>query len=403
MIRRAADAVDVAGDPKLSAVADPPHRRRHSTGRSWLVGAVAAAAAALVVVAVVGGRAPTTAVVVDPPADSGPTSHQPRTRDPEGSRESDPVEAPEGDPQQRNAALAAALAETEIPRITLISETADYSNPWKPPTVRFELPEDWQGNTEFTEGGPVGDRFYRLWAADGAHDMGRFVVVGAGPVAPPAASESIQAQDGTTWEVGALDVGVEVVVAVSQPIDGRGVVVFGGFSRDEWEHALRTAPSAYGAVQPGELPPDVIRAAWGGPGYPPTMSGLASSNERGPWNWLVTTAYIDSGPRWAELIGDRVNERLAGQVAPPGLGRIGELTRCEWQGDLSVCVALGWRTDYVNGDTSAHAELSAWRDGLRMDATVTIAGDGESVTARQVQDSFDLLGASIVAARIPVP
>lgn len=404
MIHRAADAVDVVGEPKSSAVADTPHRRRRSTGRSWLVGAVVAAAAALFLVAYVGGRASTTAVVVDQPADSGPTSQQPSTRDPDGSRESDPVEGTEGDPQKRNAALAAALAETEIPRVTLTAETADYSDPWKPPTVRFELPEDWQGNREFTEGGPVGNSsFFRLWAVDAAHDMGRFVVVGGGPVTPPAGSESIQAQDGTTWEVSALDVGVEVVVAVSQPTDGRGVIVFGGFSRDEWQHALRTAPTAYGAMQPGELPPDVIRVTWGGPGQSPTMPGLGNSNERGPWNWLVTTAYTDRGPRWAELLGDRVNERLVGEVLPPGLGRIGELTRCEWQGDVNVCAAVEWRTDYVNADPSALAELSAWRDGLRMDATVTIAGDGESVTAQGVQDAFDLLGASIVAARIPVP
>lgn len=403
MVRRAADAVEVPDAPLSSAMTGDRSRRSHPPGRTLAVGVLVVAAAAVVAVAFVGIRGSNTAVEVETPAEDGAAPNQPPPDGDEGTGEADTTAKPESDLQRRHAELAAALAEAELPRLTLTSEVGDYSNPWEPPPVRFELPAHWEGNREFVQTGTgTGGALFTRWASDESRDPERFVVVGGGPLGPPPDSESLQAQDGTTWEVSSLDVGIDVVAAFGQPTDGRGVVVFAGFSRDEWEHALRTAPTAYGYPVPGELPSDLRRPEVGGlDASPSTQLNYYFSNVRGPWESLQATVFLNGPPMWAELVGDRVLEAVGVEVEV--LGSIGELTRCEWQGDVNVCAALRSEPDDPSVARTFHAELSAWRDGLRVDATVPIAGADESVTTQQVQAAFDLLGDSIVAARIPVP
>lgn len=403
MVRRAADAVEVPDAPLSSAMAGDRSRRSLPPGRTWAVGVLVVAAAAVVAVVFVGIRDSNTAVEVETPAEDGAAPNQPPSGGDEGTGEADTTGKPESDAQRRHAELVAALAEAELPHLTLTSEVADYSNPWKPPPVRFELPADWEGNREFVQTGTgTGGALFTRWAAEESRDPERFVVVGGGPLVSPPDSESVRAKDGTTWQVSPLDVGVDVVAALGEPTDGRGVIVFAGFSRDEWEHALRTAPTAYGYPEPGELPSDLLRPEVGGvDASPSNQLNYYFSNVRGPWESLQATLSLNGPPMWAELIGDRVLEALGVEVEV--LGPIGELTRCEWQGDVNVCAALRSEPDDPSVARTFHAELSAWRDGVRMDAIVPIAGADESVTTQQVQTALDLLGDSIVAARIPVP
>lgn len=398
-IHRAAASVDVPDRPAAVHSGRRGRRDTSRTRRTLAIGLVAAAAALVAGLIVADG--PPSRLNAVAPAGGADERTEDRPDDEESSTttapESTTTLAPSAPVVAIDDATVAAFEQLALPAVSLTTRTADFSNPWVAPPVEFELPAGWDGSTEFTEsgGGSGGLGF----SSDGDGPNGRFVLATWGVFERP--GEAVPARDGSTWAVTTVELdaasilgissSTELVAAVSEAIDGNVAVIFGGLERAEWEHALRSTTAAHGIN--AEVLPNDLAEGWR------TSTGAARTertfvNARGPDLLFLGVDLSDNDrPLWADAVATDVARTLSAERSGPG-----PISRCDPAADVTVCASL--EPDHVG--TEIVVRLSAWRAGLRVDATLPVRTAAGHIGAHQLQDTVGLLGSVIDAIRIPV-